>query len=547
MLAISAINYRLNSPAITVASWPKQPSKAKQATTTSKSTGYTACLYRATITTYDCQHSLSCLEVMRLSFALTVWLLCVVQGTDAFVLPQPRATRPCRPIFAKNDDNVLDLKSQLGEARKLAGLPENYSPPQVMDAPVETIAPPEPAILEESVKAAQLSVPELPKPSFSIPELPKPSFSLPEIPKTSFSMPDFSMNSISIPKPSVRVPEFHLPEFASSPPRSPILDTALYEKIQQMKASLPPPESKAPLLSEWLIQQGAAFKQSVQSVDKEGKLALDILDPENFDRLANLKEKMAILQKNLDISVPEGLKDTAVSRTIQDSVRAVQENAAKINLEPYYLNSASKLADFSKSLDFEQSRSKLAAVTKSIGETTSKSFPVFDLSPYRGIFDFGDTKIEIPDISVKDFDLSNALKNVFSSDALKDSGIAELVSKIDWEESGPWILVAVAVLWGASQNQTAAAGTRNKQEVDLAKKMAQEAAVAAEIAAMGAREAKRMVYSADTVTNRDVLEATRRQAMQVDMVGLSILVGGGERVRFSHYFTLFLGYNEAEN
>ena len=91
------------------------------------------------------------------------------------------------------------------------------------------------------------------------------------------------------------------------------------------------------------------------------------------------------------------------------------------------------------------------------------------------------------------------------------------------------------------------AQVRSKLELDFAKKMAQEAADAAEIAAMGAREAKRLVYSADTVTNRDVLEATRRQAMQVDMVGSSILVVGGERVKFSHYLIFFLGHNEAEN
>jgi hypothetical protein len=90
--------------------------------------------------------------VMRLSFALAVWLLCVVQGIDALVLPQPRATRPCRPIFVYGGGD-----SEVRESRKPTGLPGYYVPPEIVDAPAKLIPPPERAVAKKKAAAAHVN------------------------------------------------------------------------------------------------------------------------------------------------------------------------------------------------------------------------------------------------------------------------------------------------------------------------------------------------------------------------------------------------------
>jgi hypothetical protein len=192
---------------------------------------------------------------MRPSLLFTAWLL-LGPPTTAFLFPQVRA-RIERSLFAK-DPEISNLLNEYSKATRGAS---GRRVPLVEAAPRVDVTPP---VLNEPPVADILPpVVDLPAPEVNVP---------------------------------VTFTELNVPESVISKKLS----------LADLFSKAPPQSEKAPSLVEWLTHRGNDMKDTLRAGDSS--LFAPPTEASNFDRVANLKEKLGIIKQNaLDFTT--GIKD----------------------------------------------------------------------------------------------------------------------------------------------------------------------------------------------------------------------------------------------
>lgn len=183
---------------------------------------------------------------------LAAWLMCLSPGSS-LTFPQVRASIE-RRLFAKDPE----LNSLLQEYQKATGRVTVDKTPPVVDAasPVVDISPP---------------VIDLPPP---VVDMPPPLVDVP--PKiTSVIDVQAAASKLTVPDSVVTKKSYIAEAFSRTTPSS----------------------GKAPTLAEWLTHGGSQVENQLRAGDPS--LVAPPIDASNFNRVANLNEKLAIMKQNL--------------------------------------------------------------------------------------------------------------------------------------------------------------------------------------------------------------------------------------------------------
>jgi hypothetical protein len=359
---------------------------------------------------------------MKLSVSFTAWiLLSATDAAAAFV------TRPPLPS-SKNTNtqlrDVLDYRKNSYAARKLRA--NTIQPP----SPSSGSGPePEPVVVNpEPVAAAPDPVLALPEPAISIPE---PAIAIPEPAAT-----------ITLPEPDV-------------------VENVVKEVTSQV------PTDRAPTIFEYFGNNMGSLRNSAKMAGGDpSKLLAKPVSPENFDAVANAKEKLNIMKNNLFGGLDVDF--TKVNLPKPGETPDLNKAFSGVTMDEDFLK---------KSIDSLKALGGLAA------------------GAAAGTSDF-------------------------------NTVLHTMIANLQLEEYGGWYVAVIAVALALGQRQAGLEEARQEFAARLseADQKAAEAAKAATLAAEGAKMATKMASRIDANSAASILENSKLREIQVDKVRADVLM-----------------------